>query len=60
MLHLNLAKAKIGAKYSADWSPRISQMTDPDYRSEYKLSLEAGVSVGNELSGIARSSAWIR
>jgi len=53
LLRLEVAKAKVGGQFSADWSPRISQMTDPEYRSEYKLTLEAGVSVGNELSGIA-------
>lgn len=52
-LTLDFATAKVGGKASADWSPRVGQMTDTTYQSEYKLSLEAGVSIGTKLSEIA-------
>jgi hypothetical protein len=52
-LTLDFAKAKVGGKFGADWSPRESQIADADYRSEYKLTLEAGVSIGTKLGEIA-------
>jgi hypothetical protein len=52
-LTLDLAEATVGGKASADWAPRQSQMTDPAYRSEYSLSLEAAVSAGTKLADIA-------
>jgi WD40-like Beta Propeller Repeat len=52
-LGIDMAQAKMGGTFGADWAPRVSQIADKAYSSEYKLTLEAGVSAGKRLGELA-------
>jgi len=53
-LRLELVKTKVGAKLSADWAPQAVQIKDAAYVSSYKLSVEAGASIGAQLGEAAQ------
>ncbi|KAB2871425.1 MAG: hypothetical protein F9K36_13830 [Burkholderiaceae bacterium] len=43
--------AKAGGKLAGSFAPKISQITDTGYKSDYKVSLEASAGVGADLEG---------
>ncbi len=44
-------KARAGGKLAGSFAPMISQITDTNYQSDYKVSLEASAGVGADLEG---------
>ena len=50
---LDLVMIKAGLKLTGDWAPRIMQMSDPAYRSNWKLTGEAGLFFGTRLVDVA-------
>ncbi len=50
-LRFDFVKIKAGAKLAGSFATKTSQLADAMYASDYKASLEAGTSVGGNLSG---------
>ena len=44
--------AKFGAKLAGSFAPQATQVQDTQYKSDYKLSLEATAGIGGDLEGI--------
>ncbi len=53
-LRFDASQAKIGGKLQGSFALKASQLADPAYRSDYKVSLDAGVSVGANLSDVLK------
>ncbi len=52
-LRLDAFEAKIGGKFKGSFALAVSQMADPAYRSDYKVSLDATAKVGTQLGEVA-------
>jgi Tol biopolymer transport system component len=48
-------EAKAGAKLEADWAPRLVQILDEEYASEYGLTFEVEAKAGPDLGSVAES-----
>ncbi len=46
--------AKFGAKLAGSFAPQATQVLDRQYKSDYKVSLEASAGIGQDLDGILR------
>lgn len=50
-LRLKFVEAKFGAKLAASWAPTKVQILDPSYKSDFKLTLEAGAALNSDTLG---------
>lgn len=46
--------AKAGAKFQASFAPKVAQIADTTYKSDYRISLDASAGVGTGLDDVAR------
>jgi hypothetical protein len=53
-LRFEAVKVKAGGKIGGSFASQASQIADPLYASDYKLSLEAKAGVGADLSGVLK------